>query len=87
MYDARIHKQAKELGIDTNGKDLREISHEVREKTILQAAQKLGIETKNKSTQEIFNEIITNHADKVKELNLFPAERGNWHFFHGHKGK
>jgi hypothetical protein len=81
VRETQVNKEAKELGISTENKDLHTIAHEVREKRILQAAEKLGIETKNKSSDELFKEIMTNHADKAKELNLFPHKGGKIHFF------
>jgi hypothetical protein len=81
VHETQIKKDAKELGISTDNKDLHTIAHEVREKRIFQAAEKLGIETKNKSSDELFKEIMTNHADKAKELNLFPHKGGKMHFF------
>ncbi|MFJ5762474.1 hypothetical protein ACIQAA_25765 [Neobacillus sp. NPDC093182] len=81
IHETQIKKDAKELGISTDNKDFHTIAHEVREKRIFQAAEKLGIETKNKSADELFKEIITNHADKAKELNLFPRKGGKLHFF------
>jgi hypothetical protein len=81
VHETQIKKDAKELGISTDNKDLHTIAREVREKRIFQAAEKLGIETKNKSADELFKEIITNHADKAKELNLFPYKGGKLYFF------
>ncbi|MGF6949277.1 cell division protein FtsL [Neobacillus sp. B4I6] len=81
IREIQIKKDAKELGISIENKNLRKVAHEVREKRIFQAAKKLGIETKNKSANEVFKEIITNHADKVKELNLFPTKEGKIFFF------
>lgn len=81
IRETQIKKEAKELGISIKNKDLREVAHEVREKRIFQAAEKLGIETKNKSANELFKEIMTNHADKVKELNLFPHKQDKLFFF------
>ncbi|WP_144548308.1 hypothetical protein [Bacillus sp. X1(2014)] len=81
IRETQIKKEAKELGISTDNKDLREVAHAVREKRIFQAAEKLGIESKNKSANELFKEIMTNHADKVKELNLFPHREGKLFFF------
>jgi hypothetical protein len=76
VRETQIKNDAKKLGITTSNKDLHELAHAVREKRIFLAAKKLGIETKNKSANELFKEIMTNHADKAKELNLFPNKEG-----------
>ncbi|MEH7303810.1 hypothetical protein [Neobacillus drentensis] len=81
-----LKKEAKELGISTNNKDLHKLANEVREKQIFQAADKLGIETKNKSAKELFNEIMTNHADQAKELNLLPNKGEKIFFFDRSRG-
>jgi len=86
IRETQIKKEAKELGISTINKDLREVAHAVREKRIFQAAEKLGIETKNKSANELFKEIMTDHADKVEELNLFQHKEGKLFFFDRSKG-
>lgn len=87
IRETQIKKEAKELGISTDNKDLHDLAHEVREKRIFQAAEKLGIETKDKSAHELFKEIMTNYADKAKELNLFPNNEGKMFFFKSPKEK
>ncbi|MFK4996753.1 hypothetical protein ACI2OX_02065 [Bacillus sp. N9] len=48
---------------------------------IYNAAEKLGVNTDGKTSEEIFHEIMMNHGEKVRELNLFPFQKDNIIFF------
>jgi len=87
---AKVLEKAKELGIETDDKDQHDLMEEVRDKEIFNAAEKLGIDTANKSARELMDEIRTNYADKVEELDIFPAKVEKDFFFdrpRGGKGK
>lgn len=66
-----ILTEAKDLGIETEGKELEEIAKEVRETNIKNEAKELGIETDGKEIRELVKEISeTNIKNKAKELGI-----------------
>ncbi|MFB4162456.1 hypothetical protein ACE1TI_01200 [Alteribacillus sp. JSM 102045] len=68
-----LTKEAKELGIDPKGKEVQQIMVEIKEKQIQLAAEEIGLETADKSSKEILDEIITEHEEEAKHLDIFPA--------------
>ncbi len=87
VKEAALMKQAKELGIETEGKEHRELKHEVFEASILKAAKELGVETEGKTSKEVMKEIMTHHAAEAKQLDYFPFNKKEDHFFRmGEKG-
>jgi len=83
-----VMNAAKELGIKTDGKDVKDIAREVIDKKTMQTAKKLGIDVKNKSTQELLEDIFTNYKDEAKKQKLFPFDEENREFlFMRHKEK
>ena len=76
-----IQKLAKEMNISSEGKSERELADEVREKLIQRSAEKLNIDYTNKTSHQVLAEIITNHRQQAKEMNLFPFNEEQRHLF------
>ncbi len=77
---------AKELGIKTEGKDIKEVAREVIDKKTLQTAEKLGIDVKNRTTHQILEDIFTNYKAEAKKQKLFPFDDEDQEFhFMRHK--
>ncbi len=76
-----IQLEADKVGVETEGKDYKEIMEEIHVHKLFLSAEQLGIDTKDKEAQQILEEIIIHHAEKAKELKLFPfeEEKGNLH--------
>lgn len=84
IFEHYVKREAKEMDVDTEGKDNYTIAKEVQEKKIMQSADKLGIDTEGKNPQQLLNEIVSDYAEEAKELNVFPFEQKKHTFHQGH---
>lgn len=68
---ALLEKKAAELGIETKGKETRELAAEIRFAELQKQAKELGIETANKDARDLAEEIqLVKLQEQAKELGI-----------------
>jgi hypothetical protein len=75
-FEQHIYDHAEEYGIETEGKDVRDLAEEVMEAKVLKEAGELGIDTADKDIRELQKEVMkTKILNEAAELGIDTTDK------------